>query len=224
MFGLKTISLTIPAYIVYLHVVGLHIAPVCAVHGNLPGKIFSSKPALGDSPNDDLPAVIPYFRVDNDVRQADARQLEFNLRSFTYPDAVVAPVKPFVDRQGLLRAVRKQMVDAGPKRRQYLRLNHPEPPSRTEDPPKIYAMLLDRDDFGKLGMSNIAGNEQKQTFAILGIRHLPPNGRASTPRKELRVGLYGFLEASGAPDAHTRLPSLGRSSGLVQSLRHILRP
>ncbi|SPO29940.1 uncharacterized protein UTRI_06234_B [Ustilago trichophora] len=224
MLRLNTVPLVFSHHFVYLSIVYFHLAAANAMHGNLPGSILASKPVLGDSPNEDLPAIILYFHVEDSVRQADASQLQFNLRSFTYPEAVVTPVKPLVDRQGLLRAVRKQMVNAGPKRRRYLRLSHPDPPPRTEDPHKVYAMLLDRDDFRRLGMSNIAGHEQKQTFAILGVRHMPPNGRASSPRNELRIGLYGFAEASGAPDAHTRLPLLGRSSGLAQNFRHILQP
>ena len=190
----------------------------------IPGNVLVHQPAFGEDSEAELPARLPYYRVEDHVRSADLEELAFRLRMLSYANAEVNAIRPAADRILLQEAVRRQMVEVHPRKRQYLLLTPRTEMHRPGDPSRIYALFLDRDEFRALGLTNIAGADQKQTFALLGIKHVQPPHRGRYSNERVRIGIYGFAEASNVPDGHQRLLTLSPRSGLVQDLLHFLRP
>lgn len=118
--------------------------------------------------------------------------------------------------QALQGFVRDQMASS-PQKRQFIPILHDPYMYGHGQPTKVYAMPLVGSMYRRFGVENYAGNGERQKLAILGTV-LAPTSRIGPPVVEL----YGLADLYGAPNLHTRLPTIAPHTGKVHALKEFL--
>ncbi|SPO29287.1 uncharacterized protein UTRI_06236 [Ustilago trichophora] len=153
----------------------------------------------------------------------DATQLNDRLSVLGHKKTQVVPVKP--DRSTLIALqsiIREQLATTSPNKKQFIQLPLRAEMPHASGPDKMYALLLQPHSmFKRFGLNNVAGQNKKQTFAILGVFRLSES-LAPDPQLHTHLGLYGFAEVFKLEKLHKELENLKDPSNMLHNLRSVL--
>ncbi|SPO29286.1 uncharacterized protein UTRI_06235 [Ustilago trichophora] len=193
----------------------------------VPGNTLFGKSSAPKQPSPSLPStlLVPGFAdkdLERNILTNDVTQLTNRLKDVGYAHAWGTPQRPDLTTMvSLQAAIRNQMANTPPDKRQYITLPITSENSHPGGPDRMYAMLLrSPSPFQPLGLKNVAGRNKMQTFAIFGVLQLPKS--QTDPRLQTHLGLYGFGEVRNVENLHKELDRVVDQRRIVHNLYDVL--